>query len=154
MILCRSMQACLLSQIVTLPEVRFTLISDGASLCLDVADDDEDEGGEEEAEAPKAVHAPQHLELAMTNEMRDAVKAQWEQLRDSVDALRPIERFEVVGVSYRRQALHHHLDGGGPSQCFQACGTKACPLHSILRQEFLDPAFPGGDLIPCRCGDT
>lgn len=70
-----------------------------------MTDEDMDDGGKGvEAEAPKAVHAPQHLELAMSSEMRDNVKAQWEQLRESVDALRPIERFEVVGIAYRRQA--------------------------------------------------
>jgi hypothetical protein len=59
---------------------------------------------DEEPKAAKALHVPQQLVLTMPDEMRETVRAQWEHLSSSVDSMRPIERFQVVGISYRRHA--------------------------------------------------
>ena len=62
-------------------------------------------GGDEEAdEAVQAVvHLPQQLTLpeAVAGNLRQ----QWDALQSTVEDLRPIERFRVVGIAFRRQAL-------------------------------------------------
>ena len=59
---------------------------------------------EEAAEASQAVvHLPQQLTLpeAVAGNLRQ----QWDALQSTVEDLRPIERFRVVGIAFRRQAL-------------------------------------------------
>ncbi len=72
---------------------------------------DEEEAAEEgeEGEEPKAVQVPQQLELPLPEDIKDEVKAQWEALTSSVDSLRPIERYQVVGIAYRRYVLSLHI---------------------------------------------
>lgn len=51
------------------------------------------------------MQVPQQLELPLPDDIKEEVKAQWAALAASVDSLRPIERYQVVGIAYRRHAL-------------------------------------------------
>lgn len=61
--------------------------------------DDGEEAGEP---APAVLQLPQQLDPP--EEVRAAVKAQWDALQAMVEDLRPIERFRVVGIAFRRWA--------------------------------------------------
>ena len=59
---------------------------------------------EEAAEAPQAVaHLPQQLTLP--EGVAENLRQQWDALQSTVEDLRPIERFRVVGIAFRRQGL-------------------------------------------------
>ena len=62
------------------------------------------EGDDEEAaEAyPAVVHLPQQLTLPEA--VAGSLRQQWDALQSTVEDLRPIERFRVVGIAFRRQA--------------------------------------------------
>ena len=46
------------------------------------------------------VHLPQQLELP--DDVKSSVKEQWDTLQSMVQDLRPIQRFRVVGIAFRR----------------------------------------------------
>ena len=71
------------------------------------ADDDEaaEDAGEED-EQPQPVQVPQQLELPLPENIKEEVKQQWGSLAAAVESLRPIERFRVVGLAYRRHEPH------------------------------------------------
>lgn len=74
------------------------------------ADDDEAaEDADEEDELAKAVQVPQQLELPLPEDIKEVVKEQWGSLAAAVESLRPIERFRVVGLAYRRHELQFEL---------------------------------------------
>ena len=63
-----------------------------------------DEDGDAEEEPVQAVlQLPQQLDLP--EKVRRGLKRQWDTLQDTVQQLRPIERFRVVGVAFRRYSL-------------------------------------------------
>lgn len=59
----------------------------------------------EEAEEPRAAPVPQQLELPIPEDIKEEVTVQWGGLTSFVDSLLPIQRFQVVGLAYRRHAF-------------------------------------------------
>ena len=59
---------------------------------------EDDEEGREPVQA--VVHLPQQLELP--DDVKRSVKEQWNTLQSMLQDLRPIERFRVVGIAFRR----------------------------------------------------
>ena len=59
-----------------------------------------DEDGEAAEPVQAALQLPQQLDLPV--EVRRGLKRQWDDLQSTVQQLRPIERFRVVGVAFRR----------------------------------------------------
>lgn len=49
--------------------------------------------------------------------LRDGVKAQWDHLRESVEKLRAVERYQVVSIAYRRYSFQRPF----PSWCVHVC---------------------------------
>ncbi|CAL8466956.1 g6492 [Coccomyxa elongata] len=98
----------------------------------DMQDDDEaaEDAGEEDEQA-KAVQVPQQLELPLPENIKEEVQEQWGSLAAAVESLRPIERFRVVGLAYRRTMLD---------------GSAAGPLLDDLSEEEL---LAGGAAWPC-----
>lgn len=98
-----------------------------------IADDEEAAEEGDESEEPKAVQVPQQLELPLPDDIKEEVKAQWEALAASVDSLRPIERYQVVGIAYRRHALFKLsiFMGLNLAHCMAGCVCLCCRANAL-----------------------
>jgi hypothetical protein len=76
-----------------------------ACVCPDAGARSEEEEGQSQAAAPKQ-QAPEQaqLELPLGEGARAALQREWEALTAAAEALRPIERYRVVSVAFRRRA--------------------------------------------------
>ena len=72
------------------------------------AGDDEDEEAEEPVQA--VLQLPQQLDLP--EGVKRNTKKEWDTLQSMVQELRPIERFRVVGIAFRRCCKLLCLDSG------------------------------------------
>ncbi len=63
---------------------------------------EQDEGEEGEGTPAPPVPTPLPAPSPIPPHLRDAVKEQWEAIKASVEKLRAVERYRVVGISYRR----------------------------------------------------
>eukprot|EP00884_Botryococcus_braunii_P022264 jgi/Botrbrau1/8721/Bobra.0311s0031.1 len=78
----------------------------------------------EEDEPPREAPATSLVASPIPEALREAVRAQWEQLRASVEKLRAVERYRVVSIAYRRSLLEGSAaegsTGEGPADMLRA----------------------------------
>ncbi len=73
---------------------------------------------------------PQQLDLP--EKVRRSLKRQWDTLQDTVQQLRPIERFRVVGVAFRRCSSLIITNIAKCTEHIRENCTKDCSMLSLV----------------------